>query len=51
MPSKPVKAYVAVVGVQFADGDTEYRVEPGEPIPPRFTIPPEWVASGKVRVA
>lgn len=53
MPSK----LVAVVGVQFADGTdedgnpVEFRVEPGEKIPARFTVPDEWIESGKVEVA
>lgn len=42
MSSKPVK-YRALVGVQFQDGDTEFRVEAGDIIPDRFTIPKEWL--------
>jgi hypothetical protein len=48
------KRYRAVVGLQFADGTTnngepkEHRVEPGQLVPERFTIPQAWIDSGKV---
>ena len=37
------KRYRALVGLNFADGDKEHRVEAGELIPERFKIPKAWL--------